>query len=724
MLTACGGSGSSSTSNTQTPSSPNPSSISFAKIVSPGSDCPTGGVSIDSGIDENGNGKLDALEIDQQQILCNGENGSDGAGNLLTTSIIQAGAICASGGVQIDSGLDTNSNGTLDNNEIENSNKLCNGIDGATGTVGAIGPTGATGATGPAGAAGAPGSDGAEGINSLIVLNSEPAGSNCPSGGVRIDAGGDNNRNNILDAAEIDSTRYLCGAQASLNTDIIYIANPRLPNLTEVFAGTTDGSGSTRIFAPLDTWTPLSNFQISPDQKMLSFLVYENYSNYLRYRAIYVVNLETMGAARKISATSMDVTDYSWSPDSSFLVGVGDDSSVGNTYFRVFNDGSGLMDFGASSIVVGDSSATAIDNWIGKPNFAPDGKHFALRLEDSVTLRHALMVVDTQTLNFVNVSDPKISLQYGDVIDYQWAPDGSYLAMLAKATTSSSSLPGMYTVKEDGSSSTQITGPSDRVYSFQWSPSSSLIGILVSTSYVTTGVELRTVTVDGSATFTLSGSIVTGGNVVDFQWSPNAGNIGYRADQDTDNVFELYSVSSVGVGRVKVSGTLISGGDVYDYAWAPDSNRIAFRADRETDLLNELYTVIPNPLTTPVPVKISNSVAISSSLLSERGVIDYRWAPDSSRIAIRGDSLKTGVNALSIAAPDASFLLDASGSMLANADVSVYDWFADSSKLVFIGDLITDTTDELFVVDANGAGRTTISTPLPTGSATGMFVFR
>jgi hypothetical protein len=40
----------------------------------------------------------------------------------------------------------------------------------------------------------------------------------------------------------------------------------------------------------------------------------------------------------------------------------------------------------------------------------------------------------------------------------------------------------------------------------------------------------------------LSGPLVVGGNVTDFQISPNGQRVVYRADADTDNVFELYSV--------------------------------------------------------------------------------------------------------------------------------------------------------------------------------------
>ncbi|HFC12597.1 MAG TPA: hypothetical protein ENJ56_07105 [Anaerolineae bacterium] len=729
LLAACG-SGGGATSPAEAPVSAQSSSIFAAKLVTHSSECPAGGVTIDSGIDSNGNGQLDAQEVDQQQILCNGEDGSDGFGSLLASSDIPAGSTCSSGGIQLDSGIDINANGILDDNEVQQTSSLCNGTDGQDGATGATGSVGATGSTGPTGA---PGADGSDGINSLIALNPEPAGTNCPNGGVRIDAGGDNNRNNVLDSIEIDSTRFLCGAAAPLATDIIYTANPRLNELTELFAGNTDGSGSTLLFTPLQEYTDLTNFQISPDHKKLAFLAYLQPGNVAkRHHALFVADLDTLATPIQVShdpidptAEAFDVSDYAWSPDSSLLVGIGSQYGENfNNYFRVFSNGSGLKGFNAVSTQVGDADPTAIDLWVGRPVFSPDGQHLALRLEDSVTLRHALIVIDSTTLNYTNVSDPKVGLQYGDVFDFAWAPDGSRIAYLARATINSLSLPEIYTVNPDGSANTQITAVADYVQSFQWAPNSSLIAMLVRTSTVAPEFELRSTTVDGSTTFTLSGSLVTGGHVSDFQWAPNSSQIAYRADQEILDKIELYAVSSVGVGRVKVSGSMIANGDVHDYAWAPDSSRIAFRADHDIDNLNELFTVIPDPLTTPVPLKVSDSITVKPPLLFSRGVIDFQWAPDSSRIAIRGDSLSAGINAMAIAAPDASFLLNASGSMAATADVNEFSWSPDSLKLAFIGDLNIDSTNELFVVDANGSNRMTISTPLPAGATTDLFLFR
>jgi hypothetical protein len=50
--------------------------------------------------------------------------------------------------------------------------------------------------------------DGAPGA--LLDFTDEPAGSNCPVGGTRIDAGRDDDGDGQLDADEVDTTTFVC----------------------------------------------------------------------------------------------------------------------------------------------------------------------------------------------------------------------------------------------------------------------------------------------------------------------------------------------------------------------------------------------------------------------------------------------------------------------------------------------------------------------------------
>lgn len=159
----------------------------------PGPACALGGTRISRGADLDGDGLLSDAEVTQTQTLCRGSAGATGTAArppLLAVATEPPGSACAMGGQRLASGVDADGNGVLDGAEVAATALVCQGA---------------------AGAAGAPGANGAP---ALLALSSEPAGSRCATGGMRLDAGVDRNGNGTLDSAEIASTRYLCEAAA------------------------------------------------------------------------------------------------------------------------------------------------------------------------------------------------------------------------------------------------------------------------------------------------------------------------------------------------------------------------------------------------------------------------------------------------------------------------------------------------------------------------------
>ena len=78
----------------------------------------------------------------------------------------------------------------------------------------------------------------------------------------------------------------------------------------------------------------------------------------------------------------------------------------------------------------------------------------------------------------------------------------------------------------------------------------------------------------------------------DFLISPDSSRVIYRADQQTDDVFELYSVPLGGGTVTKLNDPLVAGGDVMSgFLISPDSKRVIYRADQQTDGVFELYSV-------------------------------------------------------------------------------------------------------------------------------------
>ncbi len=123
LLTACGGS-----NGTPAADGGNAVSVTARTVTIPAgdTDCPFGGSLVETGIDENGNGLLDNNEVDNTEKVCNGADGSNGLNSLVAINEEPAGANCTDGGIKIETGLDANGNDTLDAGEVARLSYVCN----------------------------------------------------------------------------------------------------------------------------------------------------------------------------------------------------------------------------------------------------------------------------------------------------------------------------------------------------------------------------------------------------------------------------------------------------------------------------------------------------------------------------------------------------------------------------------------------------------------------
>jgi hypothetical protein len=96
-----------------------PSVAVATSVIPPGSTCPNGGIQVDSGIDDNGNGVLDPGEVDTSQAVCHGLDA------LVATTAEPRSIHCPNGGLRVDSGVDLDADDTLDSNEVLETQYVC-----------------------------------------------------------------------------------------------------------------------------------------------------------------------------------------------------------------------------------------------------------------------------------------------------------------------------------------------------------------------------------------------------------------------------------------------------------------------------------------------------------------------------------------------------------------------------------------------------------------------
>lgn len=145
-----------------------------------------------------------------------GEVGPSGLNSLINIEEEASGANCPVGGLRVEVGLDANQNGLLDATEVESVQFVCHNEPGASG------------------------------LNSLINIGDEAAGSNCPSGGIKVEAGLDANSDGVLSSTEVQSIHFVCQGEIDPS------GMNNLINVEEEVAGENCQSGGLRVEVGLD----------------------------------------------------------------------------------------------------------------------------------------------------------------------------------------------------------------------------------------------------------------------------------------------------------------------------------------------------------------------------------------------------------------------------------------------------------------------------------------
>lgn len=209
--------------------------------VAPGEPCAAGGVRFAAGVDADGDGTLSEAEVDSTAFICHGVPGDAGKTSLVAATSIAPGGPCATGGLRIDSGLDDDADGLLDPGEIDRTEHVCHGASGPRMIAEIVSE--APGARCLAGGqrfrfgrdTDADGAlDDAEveeeevvcsPAANLVSLAPQAAGTStaCPSGGTRIDSGLDTDRDGQLSAAEVSERAYVCNGPAGGRNSLVAV---------------------------------------------------------------------------------------------------------------------------------------------------------------------------------------------------------------------------------------------------------------------------------------------------------------------------------------------------------------------------------------------------------------------------------------------------------------------------------------------------------------------
>jgi len=248
-----------------------------------------------------------------------------------------------------------------------------------------------------------------------------------------------------------------------------------------------------------------------------------------------------------------------------------------------------------------------------------------------------------------------------------------------------------------------------------------------------------------------------------FEMSSDSYKLLYSADEDTDNVYELYMVDPDGANEQKVGPITQAAGDIRRASFTPDSNYILYTAD---DTVDGQYNMFRVDVSTGARTQMNSTLpsgalgARSSFTISPDSqwvvfVADYDTAgvdhiykqridgapgshirvsslsaslvqnptftPDSTKILYSANQEIPGATDLYVAsvaetAPGASTRI--SSSLTTTYDVYDYRVSDDSSSVLYRADLTTDNLTELYYAPLSGATQIKVNAD-PVNGATG-----
>ncbi len=203
----------------------------------------------------------------------------------------------------------------------------------------------------------------------------------------------------------------------------------------------------------------------------------------------------------------------------------------------------------------------------------------------------------------------------------------------------------------------------------------------------------------------LNADLGADGDVSQFQIDPTSQRVVYRADQDTDDVQELYSVSIGGGAVTRLNPPLVADGSITDFQISPDGLRVVYFADQATNDQFDLYSV-----------PITGGAAVRLSSLAFRSLVgEFAISPNNQRVVYIADQIGNGVNELYSVAITGGSPTRLNSLLPAGGAVATFEISNDSARVAYIGDQNTDEVFELYSVPLTGGALVRLNSPLLPG---------
>lgn len=653
--------------------------------------CVRGGTRIETGPDTNGNGVLDDGEVAATSFACNGP----ALAALTNVTPEPPGTNCADGGRRVETGTDDNGNGELDAAEVDNTSFVCataavvpigfvtaptlqeairnnaysTTIEGIGGVGGAYQWSIATPSTAPPGLTIQP-----TGTPSTVLEGTPTATGNYTFDIEITDFFGNSATQTFtlevtgtpLSITSFEPPRLqegvaysyqltAAGGDTQTTPATWSVVHGTLPaGLTLSGAGLISGTPTTErgafIIVEADDGidTVRARLQIKGEQKFGAYCgdfqvdLQEDISVFsVTSTAPSVASPGTVVDNVAIEADCFEEVVISGQRD--VIVFMGNETSSGTDELYAV-DLSNFPNVGAP-IKLNPTLPTSFDADVADFKVSPTGDWVAFRADDNVNFDEELFVYDLTALG--TATPVRVNTATADIIsesDYEWVPGTNKLVYIGDELASFEDSIFLYDA-DAGGTPTQLNGPlvsGGDVFVFAISPTGEYVAY-VSDEDVDAQNRLYLVDISGAtpgAPLEFSGAVDASADVgttapYDLGFSPNGDWVHFVVNFSGTGGDELYvrSIRNQAEPPVRLSQDLSSVSTLQDvnYAlWAPDGRRIAFLGDVNTSAVEELF--VADTLVPGSPIQISPDLGTSGDVnpIAGSAADETAWAPDSS----------------------------------------------------------------------------------------------
>ena len=363
---------------------------------------------------------------------------------------------------------------------------------------------------------------------------------------------------------------------------------------------------SRKVNAPLVAGGTVFSFGLSPDLQQVVYTAFQDSATAIE---LYLVDLASPGMSTRLNSPPVDDSDvryFRFSPDGTRVVYIADQEMASrNELYLVSLAEPGISTKLNPSLQAGGNVESAV--------FSPDGARVLYLSDQQVDDRFELFLVDlaqpgvSAAVNGPVVAGGGVAPLADDIYPFGagfgFSPDGEHIVYIADQDENEVRELYSVTVDEPGTSSklSDTLVVNGDVLDFAFSPDSTRVAYSADQD-LDERPELYLVDIEvPGVSFRVNPELGAGREVSPRNWSFDPGGtfIVYRADQDADDVFELYRVETASPGAsLKLSGPMTPGGQVLELLFdeptvevGPDGLQVSYLADQDSDEVYEVYSV-------------------------------------------------------------------------------------------------------------------------------------